>query len=823
MPVLLRPFRRSPGLSLAVILMLALGVGALTATFGVVNAALFRQPPFEHAERLALLYLERNPLGEAPRRDRWSFARFELMRRLQRSFDDVASYSPASISISDEGSPEVVQGERVSALYFRVLRARPMLGRVFTETEDNPAAPTHVVVLGQRLWQRRWAGDSAILGRTIRLNGVPLTVIGIMPRSFVGLTGQAELWVPRTMSGEITYAEYTTTNQNFISAVGRLRDESTFDAARGELAILGGDVNRAIPSDPGQPNERVAATAIPLNEARVSGDLRRSLLVLILGVALLHILAWANVTNLLAGRAASRRRESAIRLALGSSPRALFGRLLAENMALASVGGVAGIVLAAALTRAVVPPANVWAPRNFYGSVGAFDVPAFGLAELGFGVVLAFATATLVAVLPALSAVRLDVSSGIRAGSRGLASGGITLRKPNARALIVGGEAAFAVVLLLAAGLLIESFQRMRHANIGVDATNVLTFSIVPSEARVPAPAAPVYVGRLLDAVSRVPGVLAATVDGGAPLAGSANSELYIEGRPTPAPGQAPEVLRHYVGPQHFATLRIPVRRGRVFTAADGRGRPGVAVISETAARRFWPNDDPIGKHVWFGGSAFTSPDSSVEIVGIVGDVAYAPLDRGPNLASVYTPYAQFTYASRTFFLRTARPPMSVVPEVRQAIATVDPELALRDVRPLADVLDASWARHRFDAILFGGFGLAALLLAASGIFAVLSHAVADRTREFGIRIALGADPLAVVRQVLREGMAYPLAGLAAGLGASVAMTRVLQSSLYGISRNDPRVLAAAVAVLITAAVAACLVPAWRAASADPAQALRAE
>jgi len=803
--------------------MLAVGVGALTATFGVVNAALFRQPPFERAERIVLLYLERHPLGEPPRRDRWSFARFELMRRWQRSFEDVASYSPGSVSLSARGSPEVVQSERVSAPYFRVLRARPVLGRVFTEAEDDPRAPSNVVVLAERLWQRRWASDSSILGRTIRLNGVSVTVVGIMPQGFAGLTGQAELWIPRTLSAQVTYADYATTNQNFISAVGRLREGATLDAARGELAILGANVNRAIPSDPDHPQERVTATAIPLNEARISGDLRRSLFVLIFGVALLHLLAWANVANLLAGRAAARRRESAIRIALGSSPRALFGRLFAESAALASVGGLAGVVLAAAITRVIVPPANVWAPRNFYGSVATFDVPSFGLAELAFGLALTFATATLAAVLPALSALRLDVSSGIRAGSRGLASGGITLRKPNARALIVGTEAALALLLMLAGGLLIESFQRMRHAHIGVDPTNVLSFGIVPSEARVPTSAAPAYVGRLLDAISRVPGVVAATVDGGAPLAGSANTTLYIEGRPAPAVGRALEVLRHYVAPQHFATLGIPIRRGRVFTAADAAGRPGVAVISETAARRFWPNEDPIGKHVWFGGSAFTSPDSSVEIVGIVGDAVYAPLDRGPNLASFYTPYAQFTYASRMFFLRTERRPMSVVPEIRKAIATVDPELALRDVRPLTDVLDASWARHRFDAILFGGFGVAALLLAVSGIFAVLSHAVADRTREFGIRIALGADPFAVVRQVLREGMALPLAGLAIGLGASVAVTRVLRSSLYGISPHDPRVLAATVAVLIAAAAAACLVPAWRAAAADPVQALRAE
>jgi putative ABC transport system permease protein len=283
-------------------------------------------------------------------------------------------------------------------------------------------------------------------------------------------------------------------------------------------------------------------------------------------------------------------------------------------------------------------------------------------------------------------------------------------------------------------------------------------------------------------------------------------------------------VLRHYIAPDHFTTLGIPVLRGRVFTATDVAGAPRVTVISETAARRFWPEEDPLGKRVWFGGgSSFNSPDSSAEIVGIVGDVVYAPLDQRPNFASFYTPFAQFTYASRMVFLRTAGDPLSVVPDVRKAIAAVDPELAMRDVQPLTGIITGSWARHRFDATLFGGFGVTALLLAASGIFAVLSYAVARRTREFGIRIALGANPGRVLWHVLREGMAFPLAGLVVGVAASLAITRLLQSSLYEISPQEPRVFVGTAALLIVVAAAACLVPAWRATRADPMEALRAE
>ncbi len=812
-------------LSITVVVTVAIGVAALGTTFGIVNAALFRQPPFEDAGRLAMLYLQRNPRGEPPRRERWSFARFELLRTSQKSFEHVASYSPGSLTLSvGHSDAEMVSVERVSASYFQLVRAGVARGRVFTDAEDLPAQPTPVAVLGHGLWTRRWAADPSIVGRTIRLNGVPLTVIGVMRPGFAGLSGRAELWIPRTMSAAITYPDYVTTNQNFISAVGRLRSGVDLTAARSELAVLGAQINRALPSDPDFPDERVSATVATINAERANATVRRSLFVLFGAVATLHLLACVNVINLLLGRAAAKRHESAVRVTLGSSSGRLFRHIFAEGLLLSGIGAAIGVALAWWASAVVTPPTNVWAPRNFYGSLAPFDAPAFGAHELAFAVGLAIASALLVALPPALTAFRIDLVSGIRSGSRGISGGAISLRRPSARGAIVALEAALAMLLVVAAGLLIDSFQRMRQVSIGVEARNVLTFWVIPSEARIPPAAAPAFVSRLLDAIARVPGVRSASVDGGAPLAGTANSVLYIEGRPLHAPGQAPPVLRHYVAPAHFATLGIPIRRGRAFDARDVAGAPRVTVISETAARRFWPNDDPLGKRVWFGGgSSFDSPDSSAEIVGVVGDVVYDPLDQRPNFASFYTPYAQFTYASRVVFVRTAGDPMSVVGQVRAAIATVDPELAMRDVQPLTEIVSGSWARNRFDAILFGGFGAAALLLAGSGIFAVLSYAVASRTREFGIRIALGADSGRVLWHVLREGMAFPVAGLLLGVAASLAVTQLLRSSLYEISPWEPRVFVGTTALLVVVAAAACLVPAWRATRADPMEALRAE
>ena len=820
-----RSIARAPRFSLAVVVTIALGVALLTTAFAVVHAAIFRPPPFPRADRLALLYLERNPARESPRRERWSFARFQSLAAQQRSFESIASYSPASVALSGTGGDgaELLAIERVSPPYFRILGVPALQGRLFADAENDPANPAPVAVIGHALWSGRFGADPAILNGTIRVNGVPLTVIGILPPGFRGLSGRAELWVPATMSPRITYAEYLTTNQNFISVVGRRRDGVSPARAASELALLGQDINRAVPSDPEQPEERVTASATSLNQARIEPRLRRSLLVLLGAVALLHLLACANVINLFLGRTAARRREGALRIALGGSEARLFGQVVREGAALAVIGGGLGIALAGWMTAAVTPPANAWS-RNFFGSVAAFDTPSFAGMELGFGALLVLVTAVLVAVPPALAAIRGDVLAGLRAGSRGIVGVASSAGRPSTRGVIVGVEAALAMLLVVTAGLLIESFRRMRDVPLGVDTHRVLTFWLIPSEVRVPPAAAPAFVARVLEAVARVPGVQSASVDGGAPLSGTANSTLFVEGRALPLPGEAPPVLRHYVGPDHFSTLGIPLRRGRVFTDADGEGAPRVVVISETAARRFWPGEDPIGKRVWFGGgSDFDSPERSAAIVGIVGDVVYQPLDREPNFASFYTPYRQFTYASRMMFLRTRGEPMAVVPAVRRAVAAVDPELALRDVQPLTDVVSGSWARQRFDAILFGGFGIAALLLAASGIFAVLAYSVTMRTREFGIRIALGADSAQVLRGVLREGMVAPGVGIAVGIVGALAFTRMLRASLYEVSPAEPGVLLAMAALLIAVAAAACLGPAWRATRADPIAALRAE
>ena len=829
MPIarLLRGLTRAPSFSFTVAATLAIGVAALTVSFGVVDAALWREPPFDDAAHLAIIYTERSDAARALRPERWSFPRIQLLRAAAGSFEQIANFSPTTLSLTRNGDPEPVQGEIVSPEYFPLLHAAPLRGRVFAAVDDDARDPHAVAIISFALWQRRFAGDSAVLGRSADVNGVPLTMIGVMGPGFRGLTDRADLWIPTALAPSISYGEFLTTNQNFISVVGRLRAGVALSTANAELATVGPRINAQLPPGGAKPGETLTAAAVPLNAARTDTGTRRSLLVLLGAVALLHLLACANVVNLLLGRAASRRREAALRAALGGTTAQLARHFGAEVLVLAGIGGAAGVLLAAWIAPLLSVPANAWFARNFFGSIGTFDSPDGGVRTIAFGLAVAALTALLSACAPLIGLWRLDPISGLSVGARAAAAGGGSLKRPSARGIVVALETALAVLLVVAAGLMIESFDRMRHTDLGIRPEHLLTFWIRPSEVRVPPREAPRFISRILDAIAKVPGVTDVSVDGGTPLSGSASSTLLIVGRPVPAKlGDAPPVDRHYVAPGHFRALGVPLVRGRAFTDADDADHPRVAIISESAARKFWPGqgEDPLGQRVWFGGgSNFDRPDSSAEIVGIVGDVADEPLDARPNRASFYTPYRQFTYASRAVFVRTTVDPTAIVPAVRKAVASAAPDLPLYDVQTMEQRIGGSWARHRFDAGLFGLFGAAALLLAAFGMYVVVAYAVARRTREMGIRVALGALPRSVVQLVVREGLTFPAIGLVIGAALAVAFARLLRAQLYGVGPTDPLVFAATSALLLAVSTLACIVPALRATRADPLEALHAE
>ncbi len=803
---------------------LTLAIGATTAVYSVVYGALFRPPPFAQADRLMLPYITRTVDGGRAQRQRWSFPRYQMLRREQRVFSDIGSFGPASTNLTDGPEPERLAGEKVSAGYFPTLRARALIGRTFLPEEDSIPGAHPAVVLGYELWQRRFAGDRAAVGRTITLEGVPLTIVGVMPEGFKGLTGKAEIWTPVAMAPTLSYREYLTTNQNFMSVIARLREGVTPKGAQVELAVLGARIQAELPSATDVP-ATFAATAVPLDEARIDPVNRRAVLVLFGGAIFLLLVAAANLASLQLGRAVARRREIAVRLALGVGRPRLVRQLLTESVVLAGAGGVGGVLLAALILKWLAVPERAIGPRGGYGSLGEFAAARLDPAVLGMALLLALGTTVLFGLLPALRATRTDLTAELRGGRGPGAVRALSLRRPQLRGLIIVGEMALALMLCIGAGLIVESFRRMVAVDRGFEPAGLLTFRIEPSDARYSADRAPALIERVLQHVSAVPGIISVSVDAGTPFDDRyANSTLYIAGRPLPDPGRAPPVTRHYVGPDHFRTLGIPVLRGRAFTAADRAGAPHVTIINRTAAQMFWPGEDPIGRRVWFGGgSTFSSPDSSAEIIGVVGDVPYGSIERAEGQASFYTPYLQFTYAWRTLVARTEGDPLAVVAGVRAAMSAAEPGLPIFDVWTMAEALTGSWARARFNAGLLSAFAILALGLAALGIYGVIAHSVSERSREIGIRIAIGGGPGTIAWMVVREGLAVAAAGLAAGLLGALALNRLLESLLYGVKPTEPRVYGALLLVLGMVALLALIVPARRATRVDPLITLRAE
>ncbi|HTE47783.1 MAG TPA: FtsX-like permease family protein [Gemmatimonadaceae bacterium] len=567
-----------------------------------------------------------------------------------------------------------------------------------------------------------------------------------------------------------------------------------------------------------------AATAITLNEARIDPSTRTPMLLLLAAVGCLLLLACANVAGLLLGNAVSRRREIAIRIATGATRSRIIRQLLVEASTLATLGGLLGVLVAVPVTMRAGVPAAMWRGRNFYGAMSEFSTPRVDLRVLIFSIAICAIVTLIFGLVPALQATKLDLSTALKSGvgSSGRSAGG---SRVDLRRLIVGAEAFLAMVLLVAGGSLAATWGRIASMDVGFDRTHLLTFLIRPSEVKYPVGKAPALLSRVLEEIERVPEVEAASVDGCAPVGtGCANTTLYFMSRPQPASGEAPSVLRHYIGPNHFRMLGVQVLRGRVFNDRDRAGSPRVAVINQTAAKRFWPSEDPIGKRVWFGGgSSFNSPDSSAEIVGIVGDVAYQSLDERPFQPDFYTPYSQFTYASRTVLVRTRGDPAALVAEMRRVVSAVDPTLALFEVRTMEERMADSWARLSYQTKILGAFAIVALFLAATGIFAVVAHVVSDRRREIGIRVALGASHAHVLTTVGGSGARPALIGLFAGIPAAVLVGRALSASVYGIRPFEPTVIAAVVVMVVVATLAAAYLAARRALTVNPLEAIRNE
>ncbi|MCC6774908.1 MAG: ABC transporter permease [Gemmatimonadaceae bacterium] len=819
------PFRsliRHPASSAAGALMGAIGIALLTLGFAVIDAAIWRPLPVSNAREALVLYTSYTSAREVRPEVRWSFPRLQYVREHATTVDRVTAFTTASLTLTGRDEPEMIAGEFVGGEYFALLGVAPLAGRGFAADEDVPGAPRAVALVSAAFQsRRRLLGDSAVIGATIRLNAQPVTIIGVMPPSFRGLSGAADVWLPTAMAPILTYPEYLTTAQDFISVLARRVPGRSLEKVQGEISALAAAAQRAFPSDDAPSDGSVSGLAKPLGTARVRPDGSRAATLALAGSALLFLLTLANLVALLLGRVVARRGETAVTIAIGA-PRARVWRANARD-------GVVLVSIAAALALAGVATwFRIAGPLDPLASVGRGTFATFSAVTPGWRVAgwwlvaSAFALAG-AATIPAWYAVRHSALDHLHDGAHSSAASGMSLRRPGVAAAILAIESALAMVLVVAAGQLLESYRRLQGVDVGVDPTHVLTFELHPPESRVPPEAAPRFIHGVLESVRLVPGVIAASVDGGAPLAGSASAELKVVGRPDDPVTGAPIGWRHYVGPEHFETLGIPVRAGRALTPADRVDAPRVVVISESAARQYFPAGDAIGQRVWFDGSSLSSPDSSAEIVGIVGDVKYDSPISERTTASFYTPYAQFTYGWRVYFVRVAGAPRAMVRGISDAVHRVAPDLPLRNVRPLEEILSSSRAAPRSAARGTGVLALLGLLLATCGTWAVVSHATARQSRNVAIRLAHGATPGRVVRMILRDGLVWPVLGTVAGAVLAVAFSGALRALLYDVAPGEPRIVAGAALVFVLVAGAACLLPAWRASRIEPIEALRAD
>jgi predicted permease len=807
---------RMRGVAIVAILTLALGIGATTTMFSVVYAMLLRPPPFPDPDRLVILFNTSVTPRDGLQRLRWSMSNITELERVTTSFESVGSFTGPLFTLSGHGDPEHIDGETVSRGYFQALRVSPIAGRVFTAEESSAAGAQPVAIISTRLWKRKFASDAASVGSTIVVNDVPLTVIGILPEGFTGLSGKAELWIPPPMAARLYYSEYLTTPQNFISVVARLKDGVSLQQASAEMAAIG---SRFI-GNGSAPGTVWGAAALPIREARVDPMLRQSALVLLASAACVLVIACVNVASLLLARARVRRREIAVRLAIGSGRRRLVQLLLTEGLVMAAIAGVCGTLLAwwGVGVFARTAPAVIASGRNNYAAIGGLGAPALDPGVLVFAIAVASGTTLLFALVPALAASRPQLVTALKEDERG---GG---HRGHALSILVVTEVAIACLLLTASGLLIENFARIQSRRSGFISDDVLTFWVRPPGSRYPVASGPATVDRLLARIQAVPGVESAAVNRCVPFSGCSRTILFLPDRPVDR-ANAPGVGRHYISSDYFRALGIPILAGRALTPADRAGSPPVAIVNESGARRFWPGENAIGKRVWFGTTTgpFSDPAHAVEIVGIAGDVKYEGVDQPDrsDRADFYTSYLQFSYPDTMVIVKARGAPTALVPAMRTAVASVDPALPVYDAMTLDERIGAAVSRPRFNATLLAAFAGAALLLAAIGVYGMLSYSVSSRMHDIGVRLALGADAGRVMRLVLGEGLRLTALGAVIGLVASFAIARLARSLLPDATAWDLRLIGVAGAIMLAVAAAAAFVPARRASALDPIVVLR--
>ena len=791
----IRTLLKSPGFTTVAVLALALGIGATSAIFTVVNGVLLRPLDYDDPDRLVVL--RETKLPQFPRFS-ISPGNFESWRTGSTSFDRIAAYSIQFLNLTGRGDPEQLRGATATAGLFEMLGVQPALGRDFTPEEDQPGQDA-VVILSHGLWQRRFGGDPALLGQALTLNGRVRTVIGMMPAGFEFPQAGTALWVPRALTPE----QRDRHGSHYLSAAARLKDGVSLEQARTELRAIAARLEEEFPES----NAGWSVIVTPMLENLVSGS-RPALLVLLGAVGLVLLIACANVANLLLARATGRQKEIATRVALGAGRGRIVGQLLTESLLLGVVGGSGGILLAL-WGVSVLPELAPELPR--------INEVALDGRALAFTALVTILTSVVFGLAPALHASRPDLVDSLKEGGHG-ASGG--RRRRRARSLLVVGEVALALVLLVGAGLLVRSFWLLQQVDPGFDADNVLVVSLSLPDAGYPeADDTRSFYRQLVERLASAPGVRAVGVTQSLPFFGDYVLGYRVEGRPEPEPGQMPLTNHYVVTPDYFAAMGIRLRRGRLFTDRDREDGPPVLLINETLARQTFPDEDPIGQRVYVTdgpGIVFR------EIVGVVADVKQYGLASTAR-AQTYEAYWQRPFHFTSVVIRTESDPRGLAGIVRREVLSIDGDQPLSRVLTLEEIVGTSIAGERASTRLLTLFGGIALLLAAIGIYGVMAYSVAQRTREFGIRRAIGADRAAILRLVLGQGLTLATIGIVVGVAAAAALTRVMASLLYEVTPTDLSTFTVVPVVLFLAAFAACCLPALRATKVDPLAALRAE
>ena len=818
-----RVMLKSPGFTAVAILSLALGIGANTSIFSVVNTILLKPLPYENPDRLAQIFREyENPQQGLETSELWSYPKFAAFRDHNESFEQVTAVSNQDFPITDTDNPERISVELVSATYFPLLRVQAALGRTFTAEEDQTPGAQPVVAIGHHLWNRRFGSDPRVIGKTLSLNKVPLTIVGVLPEGFKGQKGTAEAWVPMMMAPQLTFARRLSSPfANWTEVIGRLKPSVSLGHSQNEMGIVEAKITEAIPVPPqlaGKlPSESIKV--IPLKEAKLDPAIGRSFLVLFGAVAFVLLIACVNIANLLLARSVSRKKEIAIRMALGATRRRLIRQLLTESVVLSFAGGLVGLLVAlwgVEVLSSFKP--EVQAQHGSYLSVLDFGKAHIDAQVLGFNLLLSIVTGVVFGLLPALHSSRTDVNAALKESGSGSVYRIRILKRLSPRNALAMVELALTLILLIGAGLMIRSLARLQALEIGFSPDHVMTMRIDLPKYKPEAQVA--FDEQLLARLHALPAVQAAAVASATPLSGnSAATIMRIKGQ-TQKDGDEFTVGIQSVAPDYFKTLRIPVLSGRVFTEQDRAGARKVAIVNATAAREFWPNEDPIGKEIWVG--VGWERDEYGEVVGIVGDVKYGKVEELFK-PQVYLSYLQPTEPASFVLVRTANDPTQIVSSVRGEILSIDKSVPIFDVKTMEARSADATSRTRFSALLLGIFSSLAMMLAAVGIYGVMNFAVSGHTREIGIRMALGAQPKNVLILVMSDGIVVTIAGIALGVGGALGATRVLGSQLYGVGTTDFLTFTGVSILLSVVALAASYLPAKRAMRVDPMIALRYE